>query len=389
MKKQNKRNESVLIIAGENSGDKYGADLVRRFKLQHPSLTFFGIGGRHMAGEGVELHFRVEDLAVMGVFEVLSHLPRIKKIFDRIHKEARQRRPRAAVLIDSPDFNLRLAKKLKKESVPVLYYISPTVWAWRPSRLKIMKRSVTKTMLIFPFEEQIYRRQGIPAAYIGHPLRERIAVNLPKGAFLKKYGLNPRKKLIALLPGSRRGELKRHMPVLIRALPGIQKEFDVHFVLLAAESLASPLLSAFTPHFPRELHLLSEDHYDAISASDLALSACGTANLEAALLETPLISFYRISALTYFLGHFMPPRVKNFSIVNILAGQRVVPELIQHNFSPENILKETRALLGSEKKRQEMLRHFRKIKELLGKKSASQTAAEELEHLVYGDIPPL
>lgn len=384
-KKKNKANGSILIIAGENSGNKYGADLVHQFKQRHPSFTFFGIGGKQMAAEGVHLLFSVEDLAVMGVFEVLSHLPRIKKIFDRIKKEIQQRRPQAAVLIDSPDFNLRLAKRLKKQSVPILYYISPTVWAWRTGRLKTIKTTISKMMLIFPFEEKIYTTHRIPATYIGHPLKERIRVSMDKEEFMKKHDFNPQRKLIALLPGSRAGELKYHLPVLIKALPKIQAEFETQFVLLLAETLDKAQLFDSSPRLPQELKILTEDYYEALASSDLVLSACGTANLEAALIETPLISFYRISPFTYFLGHWIS-KIKNYSIVNILAGQRVIPELIQHNFSVDNILREVRIILSSEKVRSEMFDNFRKIKTLLGEKMASQNAAQELEKLIFRDI---
>lgn len=383
-KKINSADGSILIIAGESSGDKYGADLIRHFKRRHPSLTFFGIGGKQMASEGARLVFTVEDLAVMGIFEVLSHLPRLKKIFNRIKKEIQKRKPQAAVLIDSPDFNLRLAKRLKRQSVPILYYISPTVWAWRAGRLKAIKRTVSKMMLIFPFEEKIYTTHRIPATYIGHPLKERIKVSLDKETFMKKYDLNPQKKLIALLPGSRAGELKAHLPVLIQALPEIQREFDAQFVLLLAENLDKALLSDLLPCLPHELKILTEDHYEAMASSDVVLSACGTANLEAALIKTPFISFYRILPITYFFGQWIS-KIKNYSIVNILAGQRVAPELIQHNFTVKNILQEIRKILASEKVRSEMFYHFKRINDLLGEKIASQNAVQELEKLIYGD----
>ncbi len=373
--------DSILIVAGENSGEKYGAELVHQFKKLRPSLNFFGIGGKHMATEGVHLLFPVEELAVVGVFEVISHLPRIKKIFNRIKKEIKRQKPSASVLIDSPDFNLRLAKKLKKLQIPILYYISPTVWAWRKGRLKTIKKTVEKMMLIFPFEEKIYEEYEIPAVYVGHPLKERVKASLPKEEFSKKYELDPKKKLIALLPGSRKSESKYHMPVLAQALERIRSEWDVQFVLLLAESLERNFLQNLVPRWLKGIKILSENHYEAIASSDLVLSACGTANLESALLETPLISFYRISPLTYFFGHRLAT-IKNFSIVNILAGKRIIPELIQRDFTAENIFEETKKILDSESLRSEMIAHFRRIKILLGEKNASQNAARELERLI-------
>ncbi len=373
--------DSILIVAGENSGEKYGADLVHQFKKLQPSLSFFGIGGKHMKREGVRLLFPVEELAVVGVFEVISHIPRIKKIFSKIKRETKQQKPRAAVLIDSPDFNVRLAKKLKKLSIPILYYISPTVWAWRKGRLRTIKKTVEKMMLIFPFEEKIYEDYGIPAVYVGHPLKDRIRTSLTKNEFLEKYGMDPQKKLISLLPGSRRSELKYHMPVLAEALERIKSEWDTQFVLLQAESLEENFLLSLIPPWLKDLKILNEDHYDAIASSDLALSACGTANLEAALLETPLVSFYRISPLTYFFTRRLA-MIKNFSIVNILAGAKIIPELIQRDFTPRNIFQETKKIIDSEEKRSEMIAKFREIKKVLGEKTAPQNAAKELEKLI-------
>ena len=373
--------DSLLIVAGENSGEKYGADLVHQFKKLHPSLSFFGIGGKHMEREGVRLLFLVDELAVVGVFEIISHIPRIKKIFNKIKREIKHQKPSAAVLIDSPDFNLRLAKKLKKLSIPILYYISPTVWAWRKGRLKTIKKTVDKMMLIFPFEEKIYRDYGIPAVYVGHPLKDRVRTFLTKNEFFEKHGLEPQKKLISLLPGSRRSELKYHMPVLAEALERIESEWNTQFVLLLAESLEKNFLLDLIPPKLKGLKILSEDHYEAIASSDLVLSACGTANLEAALLETPLVSFYRISPLTYLFVHRLAA-IKNFSIVNILAEERIIPELIQRDFTAQNIFEEAKKIFNSEEQRSEMISQFRNIKRLLGDKTAPQNAAQELEKMI-------
>jgi lipid-A-disaccharide synthase len=374
--------DSILIVAGENSGERNGADLVHQFKKLHPSLSFFGIGGKHMQREGVQLLFPIEELAVVGVFEIISHLPRLKKIFNKIKRKIKHKRPRAAVLIDSPDFNLRLAKKLKRLSIPVLYYISPTVWAWRKGRLRTIKKTVDKMMLIFPFEEKIYKEHGIPAVYVGHPLQERVRTSLTKDEFFEKHGLDPQKKLISLLPGSRQSELKYHLPVLAEALERVKSEWEVQFVLLLADNLKKNFLLDLLPPGLKGLKILGEDHYEAIASSDLALSACGTATLEAALLETPLIAFYRISPLTYFFGNRLAT-IKNFSIVNILAGERIIPELIQRDFTAQNIFEETKKILDSEDTRSEMIAQFRTIKNLLGEKTASQNTAQELEKLIF------
>ncbi len=373
---------SILIIAGENSGERYGARLVHEFKKTHPSFSFFGIGGKEMEKQGVDLLFPIKDMAVVGGFEILSHLPRLKKIFNHIQKETKRKKPVASVLIDSPDFNMRLAKKLKKQSIPVLYYISPTVWAWRKGRLKTLKKTIQKMLLIFPFEEKIYNEHGIPATYVGHPLREYVKVSLSRKEFHQKYELDPEKKVISILPGSRKSELKFHLPILFRALDKIRGEFESQYLFLLAENLESSLIHSFISSYHNNLKLLAADKYDAMAYSHLVLAACGTSNLEAALLGVPLISFYRILPLTYSLGKRFV-HLKNYSIVNILAGKEIIPELIQKDFTPENIFQETKKILGSEQSRLRMIENFKSIKTVLGESQASQNAAKELEKIIF------
>ena len=372
---------SILIIAGESSGDIYGADLVHEFKKRHPQVNFFGIGGTQMEKEGVRLLFPSHDLAVVGLIEVLGHLPRIKKIFSAVLREAERANTSAAVLIDSPDFNLRLAKRIKKLSVPILYYISPTVWIWRKGRLRSIKKTVKRMMLIFPFEEDIYRQRQIPAVYIGHPLVRKISVSLNRGDFFSKYGLDLQKKTICLLPGSRRSEIHFHMPILVQAMDKISQEHDVQFILVQANNLESNFLNQHIPDHLSNLLVIKEERYSAMSHSDLAISACGTANLELAILETPFLAFYRLSSLTYHLGiHLL--KLKRFSIVNILSGKKVITELIQSQFTVENLTLEVRRLLTSQQSRDRMIADFRNIKDLLGDKKASYNAAKELEMLL-------
>jgi lipid-A-disaccharide synthase len=373
--------KSILIIAGENSGDKHGANLVRDFKRLHPSISFFGIGGEHMAEQGVTLLASVEDLAVVGIFEVVAHLPRIRKIFKGIKKEAVKKNPIAAVLIDSPDFNLRLAKHLKKLSIPVLYYISPTVWAWRKKRLKTIKKVVDKMLLIFPFEEKIYADSGIPAAYVGHPLKERMNIALTKDDFFRKYRLDPRKKLVTILPGSRSSEIRFHMPVLIQAISQLHTELQPQFILPLAENLSEKFVKSYLQDLTLPVLILPHDGYEAMAYSDIALSSCGSANLEAALLGTPLVSFYRISALTYRMGIRLM-KIEHFSIVNILARKKIIPELIQSDFTAGNLLSETRKILESNKIRSDILAEYEKIDRALGEKRASENVSRELDLMI-------
>jgi lipid-A-disaccharide synthase len=371
---------SILIIAGEASGEKYGADLVKNYRTAHSNTLFFGIGGAQMKKQGVEILFPIDDIAVVGAFEVISHLPRIKGVFNRIRKEIRSRNPQAAVLIDSPDFNLRLAKILSKLSIPVLYYISPTVWAWRKGRLKKIKKYVDRMMLIFPFEEKIYKEAEIPAVFIGHPLKEAVKVSLTKQAFFQKYNLDHQKKIITCLPGSRKSEIRYHMPILIEALVKLQKKHDCQFLLPLAENIEEKSLIKFFASEKIGIKILKEDKYEAIAFCDLALSSCGTANLEAALLGTPIVSFYKLSPISYSLGIKLI-KIRSYSIVNILAEKKIIPELIQSGFTPENLCQEASQILDSEDIRSEMTNEFVKIKAMLGEKNASENAAAELAEL--------
>lgn len=372
---------SILIVSGESSGDKYGARLVARFKSLQPSYTFFGIGGKNMADQGVSILYSVEDLSVVGFFEIISHIPRIRAIFRRLQKEIVQNPPKAAVLIDSPDFNLRLAKYLKKFSIPVLYYISPTVWAWRKKRLKRIKKTVRKMLLIFPFEEKLYAEHKIPAEYVGHPLQELVKISLTKEEFSQKYQLDTKKKWISILPGSRKSEIKFHMPVITEAMKKIAEKWAAQFILPLAENLSEDYVKSFLGKEYPDVRILSQDGYEAMAYSDIVLSSCGTSNLEAALLGTPLVAFYRISPLTYYAGiGFI--KIKIFSIVNILAGKKIVPELIQRHFTVENILQETQKILESDREKMTLISEYEKIRHFLGEKIASEKAALELDTMI-------
>jgi len=368
---------SVLIAAGESSGEKYGADVVREFSKKWPACSFFGVGGKGMEEARVELIFRVEELSAVGIFEVLTRLPHYARLFRRLELEVQARKPSAALLIDSPDFNLRLAKRLRNWKIPVLYYISPTVWAWRRGRLKTIKKTVERMLLIFPFETRIYQAGGIPSAFVGHPLKPRVRTRFSRDEFLTKHGLPAGQRLITLLPGSRKTEVKNHLPVLLDSVRRISQHFPARFLLVLAESIDREFLSRFLPPEEERIHVLTEDAYEAIAYSDLVLSACGTANLETALLGTPLVAFYRLSPLTYY--PFRPLlKIRDYSIVNILAERRIVPELIQRRFNGAAVAAAAGELLDSEEKREAQKTEFHRIREILGEARAAENVALEL-----------
>jgi lipid-A-disaccharide synthase len=374
--------KSILIVAGENSGDRHGADVVREFKRRHADIAFFGVGGERLAEEGVEICCSIKELSAVGIFEVITRLPQIRRVFTRLEKEVQARNPAAAVLIDAPDFNLRLAKKLHKAGIPVLYYISPTVWAWRSGRLKIIRKVVTRMCLIFPFEKKLYEDHGIPAVFVGHPLKDKVTTSLSRDEFLTKYSLPREGHLITLLPGSRRTEIKNHLPILIAAARRLRTKIPVHFLLVLAENIDRDYLHRYLPRGEQGIDVLTMDRYDAIAQADLVLSSCGTANLETALLGTPFIAFYRLSPLTYYPFHRLV-RIRAYSIVNILAARTVVPELIQGRFSTARLVHETIALLFSEETRAKMKEEFRRVAVLLGPEKASERVALELREIVF------
>lgn len=372
---------TILIVAGENSGEKYAADVVREVRKIHPHFSFFGIGGRSMAAEGVDLLFPIEALSGVGIFEVISALPRIRRVFKRIESEVDSRKPRAAILIDCPDFNLRLAKKLKQRDVPVLYYIGPTVWAWREKRLRTIKKTVAKMLLIFPFEKPLYDEHGIPAVFVGHPLKQKVRVIESRSAFWQKYSLPPNVPVVCLLPGSRQTEMLHHWPVLRQATMRIRSEIPVVFLWIVAESLGNMWVDRLRKYVDTQDRVLTDDRYEAMAYSDLVLSACGTANLEAALLGTPVIAFYRLSPFTYY--PFRPlVKIQDYSIVNILARKRIIPELIQRQFNPSRVTREALELLRSNERKIAMKRELAKLDKLLGDENAAANVASELGKLL-------
>lgn len=371
----------ILIVAGESSGERYGADVVREFRRLRPDSDFFGVGGRRMAAAGVDLLFSIDELNAVGIFEVVSRLPHFRRRLKAIRREAAARRPSAALLIDSPDFNLRLARGLKASGIPVVYYISPTVWAWRRGRLKAVRRSVDSMLLIFPFEREIYEQEGIRVSFVGHPLLDKVAVTLSRAGFLAKYGLRADRPIICLLPGSRPTELKHHLPVVGAAVDVLRRDMDVQFVLVLAENLARSSLDRHLSVDEKGIRVLTEDAYEAMAYSDLALSACGTANLEAAMLGTPLVAFYRLSPLTYYPFRRLV-KISDYSIVNILARRKIIPELIQGEFTPSRLAEEALRLLRSEELRSAMKADLENLARELGPGRAAVNVARELARVI-------
>jgi len=332
----------VLISAGEVSGDRYAAQLVEALRRRFSGTEFFGCAGPCLRAAGVRPVVDAEKLAVVGLVEVLSHLPQIRREFQRLWQSAQGERPDLAILTDAPDFHLRLAKKLWGAGIPVIYLVAPQVWAWRRWRVRLIRRTVTRLLCIFPFEEAFFRRHGVAATYIGHPLAGKLAPALGRQEFFRKHRLREERPLIALLPGSRRGEAARHLPVLLAAVRELQAGRPISFVLAASSATGQRF---FLERIAGEgIQVVEGETCESLAYADLALVASGTATVESALLGTPMVSFYRVHPASWMLGKWFL-QTPFYSMVNLLANRRVVPELIQGDCTGSRLASEARRLL--------------------------------------------
>jgi lipid-A-disaccharide synthase len=325
---------SFLVVAGESSGDMYGADVALALKNRFPGCRLFGLGGQEMHRAGVELEGDIRHTAAMGPLAALGQLGSLFKVFRRLVDRVETSPPDAAVLIDFPDFNLRLAKRIKAAKIPVIYYISPQVWAWRAGRVKQIREVVTKMLVIFPFEEEIYRSAGVDVEFVGHPLIETVRASKSKEEFFFSHGLDLKKPLIAILPGSRKKEIRHILPTLCQTVERIRvQKPDAQFVLPAAPNLDRSLVEGIVGNHP--IKIVNNDTYNAVRYARAAIVASGTATLETALLGTPEVIVYRLSSVeAWFLKKFFL-KVRLFGIVNIILGEEVAPELFQDRFTPE------------------------------------------------------
>lgn len=362
----------LLISCGEPSGDLYGAELVRHLRDHLPGLVVFGLGGDRLLAERASLVAHVRDLAVVGLFEVLRHLRRIRGVFRSLLAEVDRDPPRLAVLIDYPDFNLRLARELHRRRIPVVYYVSPQVWAWRRGRLRSIRETVARMLVIFPFEEALYREAAVPVTFVGHPLVDLVRPDADPATFLLSVGLDPSRPAVAVLPGSRPQEIGHNLPPLAGAIALLcRKRPDLQFVLPMAPSLD---VSVFRGLDGLPLRLVANRTHAALAAASLALVASGTATVEAALLRTPMVVVYRLSPLSYMLGRPFV-RVPHYAMVNLVAGERIVPELIQSEFTPERVEREALLLLDNPEKAARMRDALLRVGRLLGEPGASGRAA--------------
>jgi lipid-A-disaccharide synthase len=369
---------SLMIVAGERSGDILGAELARALHERLADLKLFGCGGDAMREAGVDTVVDAHRLTMMGITEVISGLPRAYRALQTLVAEVDRRRPQLAVLIDFPDFNLRLAKRLKKRGVRVVYFVSPQVWAWRRGRLRQLRARIEKMLCIFDFEEAIYRQAGIPVEYVGHPMVDLVRPEMTRQQFFARVGLDPDETTVALLPGSRAKEVSHILPTMLKTAGRISLNRKVQFVVAASPTLDAGWVEKklLEPYAGRlTIRVATHATYDALRHCDVAIVASGTATLEAALCERPMVVVYRLSRLTYRIGRLLV-KVPFYSMVNILAGKQVVPELIQSDFTPARVAGEVEYLLDHSQAREEMAANLRAVKARLGPGGAVGRAAD-------------
>ena len=365
----------ILISAGEASGEMYGAQLIEALRRRDPRLQFFGAGGDRMRAAGCEIVVDAKDLAVVGITEILSHLPKIYGLFRKLIRAAEEKQPKLAVVIDSPAFNWRVARQMRKRGIPVVYYVCPQFWAWRQGRVKLLRKYINQALVIFPFEEDFYRVHGVNATFVGHPLADLPTPDISRMHYAAQQALDHVKPWITLMPGSRRKEVRMNLPTILEAASMLGQEYE--FLLPVARTLEPSFLNELIGN--RDVHLVPEA-LPALHHSRAGIIASGTATVEAALMGTPFVMVYRVSPLTYALGK---PRVKvsHFAMVNLIAGEEVVPELVQHEFTAGNIVGQLRKIISDGAARTRMLEGLAAVKAKLKKPNqdgghASERAAE-------------
>jgi len=366
----------IMIVAGEASGDLHGGNLVRAMQEKGQGLSFYGVGGERMKSAGVDLYADAADMAVVGLTEAVFKLPALLRVMRHLKASFKTERPDLVILIDYPDFNLPLARAAKRRGIPVLYYISPQVWAWRKGRIATIKKKVDRMAVILPFEEAFYRKAGVDVTFVGHPLLDEVRKKYSRQEALNRFGLRDDATTVGILPGSRRSEVARILPEMLRACSILEGKISpVQFVLPLAGTLAPDFVRNILRQFPVAVNVIRDGVYDVVAVADAAMVASGTASLETALLEIPMVVVYKVSALSYAVGRRFI-RVDHICLPNIIAGRRVVPELIQDEATPERIASEIRELVVGRGKAMEMKAALAEIRKKLGAPGASRRTAE-------------
>lgn len=372
----------IFISAGEASGDLYASRAVAAIRARHPEAEFFGCAGTRMQAAGVRTVVDARSIAVVGLVEVVAHIPRIYGEFRNLKKAIVSEKPDVAVLVDAPDFNLRLAKFLRRQRVPVVYLIAPQAWAWREGRVKTLRKTVNRLLCIFPFEEDFFTRHGVPATYIGHPLARIVKASLTREQFCVKFAIPVDKKIVVLLPGSRHGEIERHLNGIIEAKRRLEAR-DLVFLL----ALPGGFGNTFSERIRgSSIQVIEDATWDALCHAEMALAASGTVTIEAALLGCPLVTFYKVNALSWILGRWLV-RAPFLSMVNLVAGRKIAPELIQGEMTGEKIAAEAIRLLDDEAAMDAMRAGLNEVAvKLASERDPMELVAEWVEKVVHEKV---
>ncbi|HUO14424.1 MAG TPA: lipid-A-disaccharide synthase [Verrucomicrobiae bacterium] len=374
----------VLISAGEASGEMYGAQLIETLHRLDSSIEFFGVGGDRMRAAGCDTVVDAKDLAVVGITEILGHLPKIYALYKLLLAEADKRKPDLAIVIDSPAFNWRVARQMKKRGIPTVYYVAPQFWAWRQGRVRLIRDYIDKALVIFPFEEKFYRERGVDATFVGHPLAELPYPTISRDEHAKKFNLDPAKQWITLMPGSRAKEVRMNLPTILESATLLGEQYE--FLLPVAPTLNKNFLNNLIGG--TKITLVPES-LPALYHSRAGIIASGTATVEAAMMNLPFVMVYRVSPMTYLLGK---PRMKvpRFAMVNLIAEEGVVPELVQQNFTAENVVVKLKEILPDGAARSRMLEGLAKVKDRLRTpgKPAADRAAEQILSIYQSRLKP-
>ncbi|HZS55698.1 MAG TPA: lipid-A-disaccharide synthase [Bryobacteraceae bacterium] len=355
-----------LVSAGEASGDLYASGVIFHLKSLLPGLTCYGCAGPRLQAAGVEPVIDAAEISVVGLAEVVAHLPRIYGKYRQLVNYVRRNPPAAALLTDNPDFNLRLARQLKRLQIPVFYLVAPQVWAWRQGRVKIIRELVDKLFCLFPFEEDWFRQRGVDATYIGHPLANLVRPAFSRAEFLGRHDLALNSRLLVLLPGSRPGEIARHLPVLLETVAQLRRRFDLGVLLATPKGFGShTVLHKFRERIaPLSIKVIENETWDCIAHASVALAASGTVTMEAAVLGTPMVTFYKVNPLSWYAGRHLV-KAPFLSMVNLIAEKRIVPELIQHDMTPSKLAAAAEELLTDEARADRMRSDLLQVRQLL------------------------
>jgi lipid-A-disaccharide synthase len=349
----------ILVSAGEASGEMYGAELITALRRRDPSLEFFGVGGERMRTAGCDTVVETKDLAVVGISEIVSHLPTIYSCFRHLITESDRRKPDLAVVIDSPAFNWRVARQMYHRGIPVVYYVCPQFWAWRQGRVRLLRKYIKKALVIFPFEESFYRDRGVDAEFVGHPLAELPHPRIERDDYARRYKLDPEKHWITMMPGSRVKEVRMNLPGILESASHFGREYE--FLLPIAPTLDPSLYHSLRN---RETITLVYEALPALWHSRAGIIASGTATVEAGMMCTPFVMVYRVSPLTYALGRWRI-KVPHFAMVNLIAGEEIVPELVQDDFTAANVVARLNEIIPDGPARERMLEGLARVKACL------------------------